>query len=201
MSRKIRRWTTVASTALLAAAVALPASAASAAPRPASEPAPAGNVDVARYLGSWYQVAAVPALFEAQCKKNARAEYGLTPRGTVSVENSCDTWFGTRSTVKGDAKPLDGSNARLNVSFLGLNGTYAHSSRANYIVVGLDEDYTWAAVTDADRRSAFVLSRTPALSAGQASAAGEALRAAGVDPCSVKYTPQDGGSASRAPFC
>ncbi|WP_428951098.1 lipocalin family protein [Streptomyces sp. cg35] len=185
----------------LAGTAALAATPAMAATQDQSEPAPVASVDVARYTGKWYQVAAVPAPYEAQCLKNSTARYALTEAGTVSVKNSCTSYFGLTSSVKGDAKPLDTSGARLNVSFLGLNGRYAHGQDANYIVVGLDTHYQWAVVTDSKRRSGFVLSRTPRLGAEQTHAAQTALRGAGVDPCTVAYTPQDGGNTTTSPFC
>ncbi|MYT73459.1 hypothetical protein GTY60_27830 [Streptomyces sp. SID8367] len=166
-----------------------------------SEPTPVSRVDVQRYLGQWYQVAAVPAVYEAQCHKNSKARYSLSATGTVSVKNSCSSYFGLTSSVRGDAKPLDATNARLNVSFLGVNGHFAHGKDANYIVIGLDRDYQWAVVTDSERRSGFVLSRTPQLDAAQTEATRAALQAADVDPCSVKYTPQDGGNRTTARYC
>ncbi|MHC5264022.1 lipocalin family protein [Streptomyces sp. UC4497] len=186
---------------LAAGALLAPVTTAVAAPRAETEPAPVARVDLQRYLGKWHQIAAVPALYEAQCVKNAHALYSLSGTGTVSVKNSCTTVFGLTSSVKGDAKPLDAENARLNVSFAGVNGHYKHGKDANYIVVGLDDDYRWAVVTDSLRRSGFVLSRTPELGAEQTRAARTALRRAGVDPCRVAYTPQDGGNTTRAPFC
>ncbi|MBW8486875.1 lipocalin family protein [Actinomadura parmotrematis] len=192
-TNKVLLGSLVAAGALVAAAVP-----ASAAPAP---PAPVPSVDVQRYVGHWYQVASVPAWYEIQCLRNATADYALSAAGTVSVKNACRSVFGIKSTVTGDAKPLDATNARLNVSFLGFNGSYAHGTGANYIVVGLDGGYRWAAVTDAGRRSGFVLSRTPALAADDAAAARAALRGAGIDPCTLKSTPQDGGAATAAPFC
>ncbi|RAJ31270.1 apolipoprotein D and lipocalin family protein [Kitasatospora sp. SolWspMP-SS2h] len=186
----------------LAATTAAPASAKPAAPAAKSAaPAPVASVDLSRYLGSWYQVAAKPALYEIQCKKNSTARYALTATGSVSVTNSCSTWLGSSSTVKGDAKALDATNARLNVSFLGTGTSWLHTAQANYIVIGLADDYRWAVVTDSDRASGFVLSRTPALAPADTTAAQSALTRAGIDPCAIRYTPQDGGNTTTAPFC
>ncbi|MCD0480843.1 lipocalin family protein [Streptacidiphilus sp. ASG 303] len=189
-TRTVRRSAAGAVAALAAVAGGL-TGAGPAAAAPAAEPKPVASLDVQRYLGHWYQVAAVPALYEVQCLRNSAADYGATDRGTVAVRNSCTSLFGLTSTVKGDAKPLDATGARLNVSFVRLGGTWTHTSTANYIVVGLDRDYRWAVVTDSARRSGFVLSRTPSLTAGQTGAARDALRAAGVDPCSLRTTAQD----------
>ncbi|WP_305000345.1 lipocalin family protein [Kitasatospora sp. SolWspMP-SS2h] len=171
--------------------------------RAAAKAAPdsVASVDLARYLGPWYQVAAKPAPYEIQCKKNSTARYAPTTTGTVSVTNSCSTWLGGSSTVKGDAKALDTTGARLNVSFLGAGTSWLHTTQANYIVVGLADDYRWATVTDSDRTSGFVLSRTPALTPADTTAARAALTRAGIDPCTVRYTPQDGANTTTDPFC
>ncbi|MBC9715214.1 lipocalin family protein [Streptomyces sp. TRM66268-LWL] len=159
------------------------------------------QLDVSRYAGTWYQIAAVPQLFEVQCKKNVKAVYSVDRPGAPGVRNSCDTWLGTSSSITGEAVPLDASNARLNVSFVNLAGGYRHTDRANYIVVGLDTRYRWAVVTDTDRRSGFVLSRTPALSGTDTTKARQAVEAAGLDPCTFRTTRQDGATQHPAPFC
>jgi len=167
----------------------------------AAPPTPVASVDVQKYLGRWYQIASVPALYELQCLKNVTADYGVSGAGTVTVNNTCLSVFDLKSTVTGDAKPLVPSNAQLNVSFLGFGDTWWHTADANYIVVGLGAGYEWAVVTDANRRSGFVLSRTPGLSPELTAAAQAALRQAGIDPCTLKVTRQDGGRTDRVKFC
>ncbi|WP_051804909.1 lipocalin family protein [Streptomyces griseus] len=153
----------------------------------------AGTVDLARYAGTWWQLAAVPKLFELQCAKNVKAVYGTTARGTVSVANSCTTWLGTRSRISGEALPLDSTHARLNVSFLPQEDGYRHGTEANYVVVGLGPAYEWAVVTDEDRSSGFVLSRTPRLDPARTADVLRAVREAGLDPRDFRATRQDGG--------
>ncbi|MGW6537857.1 lipocalin family protein [Streptomyces sp. NPDC055051] len=150
-------------------------------------------VDLTRYAGTWLQLAAVPQLFEIQCAKNVEAVYGATERGTVSVTNSCATWLGTRSRVHGEARPLDGTNARLNVSFVPGKGGYRHGADANYVVAGLDHAYGWAVVTNEERTSGFVLSRTPRLDPVRTAEVRDAIRRAGLDPRDFRTTRQDGG--------
>ncbi|MBO2450882.1 lipocalin family protein [Actinomadura barringtoniae] len=188
----------LAMTAVGIGTMAATATPAMAAPGP---PEPVGKVQVDRYLGRWYQIAAVPALYEIQCRRDVTADYGLSPAGTVTVKNSCRSFFGITSTIRGDARPLDATNARLNVSFLRFGSAWRHTANANYIVVGLAADYRWAVVTDSGRRSGFVLSRTPALSDADARAARSALRRAAIDPCTLKTTPQHNGASTSGPFC
>ncbi|MGW0119878.1 lipocalin family protein [Streptomyces sp. NPDC003327] len=152
-----------------------------------------GTVDLARYTGTWWQLAAVPQLFELQCAKNVKAVYGTTARGTVAVANSCTTWLGTHSRVNGEALPLDATNARLNVSFLPWKDGYRHGTGANYVVAGLGAAYDWAVVTNEDRTSGFVLSRTPRLDPARTADVLRAIRGAGLDPRDFRTTRQDGG--------
>ncbi|GAA2778666.1 lipocalin family protein [Streptomyces showdoensis] len=152
-----------------------------------------GTVDLARYTGTWFQLAAVPQLFELQCAKNVKAVYGATGRGGVAVANSCTTWLGTSSRISGEALPLDATNTRLNVSFLPGKDGYRHGTEANYVVAGLGPAYEWAVVTDESRASGFVLSRTPRLDPARTADVLRAVRGAGLDPGAFRTTRQDGG--------
>ncbi|MFE0700726.1 lipocalin family protein [Streptomyces sp. NPDC058872] len=184
---------TTAVTAAVAALAALGPMAPSATARDGRDVLPVGSVDLARYSGTWLQLASVPRLFEIQCAKNVKAVYAETARGTVAVANSCTTWLGTRSGIEGEAKPLDAGGARLNVSFVPEGDGYRHGTEANYIVVGLGAHYEWAVVTDRDRTSGFVLSRTPRLDAVRTAEVLRAVRRAGLDPRDFRTTRQDGG--------
>ncbi|QNP66936.1 lipocalin family protein [Streptomyces genisteinicus] len=160
------------------------------------------TVDLTRYAGAWYQVAAVPQLFEIQCKKNVKAVYTPQADGTVGVRNTCTTWWGSTSAVNGAARPLDASNTRLNVSFVPRpGGGFVNGGDGNYVIVGLAPDYSWAAVTNDDRSAGFLLSRTPALNAADKAAAVEAFTEAGVAACDLRLTRQDGGTGRTGPLC
>ncbi|MHA6763992.1 lipocalin family protein [Streptacidiphilus sp. PAMC 29251] len=163
---------------------------------------PVKGIDVQRYLGSWFQIAAVPAWYELQCAKDAQAQYTLRSDGTVGVQNSCTTWWGSQSRINGAAQPLDEENSQLNVSFRRADrqGGYKHESTANYVVIGLGPEYDWAVVTDQSRRSGFVLSRTPLLTDDQYDGAKEALERSGLDAGQLRTTRQTGGSQQRVPF-
>ncbi|HWK91700.1 MAG TPA: lipocalin family protein [Luteimicrobium sp.] len=171
-----------------------------AAPRTAATGSVVGvpSLDVDRYLGSWYQYAAVPAVFELQCAKDAKASYSLTGTGTVRVVNTCRTWFGGTSSVTGEATVLNApASSELNVSFLRLGSSYVHLGGANYVVVGLGADYDWAVVGDPSHLSGFVLSRTPDLTPAQLAQVRSAIVGAGYQLSQFHLTPQTGGQSSR----
>ena len=197
MTRRLfARAAAIAAVAVLGVSLAAPANAAEAPPQPVA------SVDVAKYVGSWYQVAAVPAIYEAQCAKNVTATYGINADGTISVTNKCATWFGGTSTVKGNARSENApANSSLTVSFLKLGGHWLYFGGPNYQVLGLGAQYDWAVVGDPNRSSGFVLSRTPALTAAQLADVRATLAANGYDACDLKLTKQDGGGSSRAPLC
>ena len=112
------------------------------------------EVDVQRYCGTWYEIAAVPSRQESRCT-NTKAEYTLAPGGgKVLVRNSC-TRGGRSASVRASAVPVPGSgNAKLVVTFFRF-------IKADYWVVGLAEDYSWALVSNPDRSRCWALSRTP----------------------------------------
>ncbi|KAM6953757.1 uncharacterized protein FYW47_014360 [Aplochiton taeniatus] len=80
-------------------------------PNPKVQP----NFDVNRYLGKWYEIERLPAVFESG--KCIEANYALRTDGTIRVLNS-QTVDGVRSTGEGTAAIQDlEDQAKLGVSF------------------------------------------------------------------------------------
>lgn len=141
---------------LVAAAVALGGAARR--PLPTAE-----HVDLARYAGTWHEVARLPNPFQRTCV-GATARYTLLADGGVAVVNTCRTSRGRCRSIEGraEAVPCSG-NARLRVRFAGLAGLMPVSREGNYWIIAVDDDYTWALVGTPDRRFLWILSREPAL--------------------------------------
>lgn len=187
--------------ALAAAAAAALAPALTAGPAAAAGPAPVPSLDVNSYLGTWKQVAAVPAPFSLQCARDTQANYTLDPQGNVGVQNTCTTWDGGRSEIRGTAYVVDPvSNAQLRVVF---PNTFQEdpAGAPNYIVTALGPDYSWAVVTDPSRLSGFVLSREPALDETAWQQVRGAIEAQGQSPCVYLTSPTTGGIETIAPLC
>ncbi|MFN8790635.1 MAG: lipocalin family protein [Bdellovibrionales bacterium] len=116
-------------------------------------------VDVARYVGRWYQQAANPLPFSPLICSCAQQSLTLRPDGRVNVYNSCvDEQAGNAlREIRGVATVENpGRNSQLSVDF-GL------PQKGQYWVIGLDPDYRWAVVSEPSRRSLFILSKTPVL--------------------------------------
>ncbi len=197
-----RRWTRAALTAGAVAALAvLPATAAHAAPAAAATATsaassgpiqPVAKVDVARYLGTWHQLADIPQFYETFCQKATTAHYALNADGTVAVNNTCTGPFNSTITANGAAEVLDpGTNAQLQVSFLNLFGTPIFTGNGpNYVIIGLASDYSWAVVGSPDHSSGYVLARATSLTASQQKAVNAALTRSGYAPNALTPTKQ-----------
>jgi apolipoprotein D and lipocalin family protein len=149
-----------------------------------AEPLPVQSVpgvDLGRYVGRWYEIAAFPMYFQRKCIGDTTAEYALRPDGDITVVNRCRTADGFDEAV-GKAWAVEGSrNSRLKVSFF-------WPFRADYWVVGLDDDYRWAVVGNPNRKYLWILARTPALPADQLERALQAAGSQGFDLTQLKYT-------------
>lgn len=148
------------------------------------------EVDLARYLGKWYEIASFPMFFQRNCVGDTTAEYALTPEGDVSVTNRCRTADGF-DEAKGTATVVEGSrNSRLRVSFF-------WPFRSDYWIFGLDADYRWAVVGNPNRKYLWVLSRTPQLPRELLDAAHKAAAAQGFDLKQLNYTPHGAGGGPK----
>ena len=121
-------------------------------------------VDIERYMGQWYQIAAYETSFNKGLV-GVTAEYTLLADGSVQVYNKgyLNTLDGELDEILGNAVVVDkNTNSRLKVSFPGV----PNFPWANYLIVILDaENYQYAVVTDPLRYTLFILSRTPQMDA------------------------------------
>lgn len=116
------------------------------------------HVDLARYSGTWFEIASFPQRFQAGCVAS-RADYTQAADGTVTVVNRCRDrrLDGPERTVTGTARVVDpATNAKLAV-------TFQWPFRGDYWIVDLDPDYRWAVVGHPSRDYLWILSRTPHL--------------------------------------
>lgn len=112
-------------------------------------------VEVERYMGTWYEIASIPKIFQLGCTATT-AEYTLQNDGSVEVYNSCKL-FGFRGpnyAVTGEARVVDAeTNSKLTVNFFKLFD-------GDYWIFDLAEDYSYVLVGSPDFDSLWILSRT-----------------------------------------
>lgn len=111
----------------------------------------AENVDLRKYLGTWYSLYEFPAWFQAGCTCT-KAEYSLNADGSVRVLNSCIK-SGEMSSAEAVAAPiLAGDNSKLSVKF-------SRFAKGKYYIISVDNDYRVALVGTPDRNYLWILSR------------------------------------------
>jgi apolipoprotein D and lipocalin family protein len=159
------------------------------------------SVDLQQYLGKWYEIAAIPQSFQAQCVGNTTAEYALAENDLISVVNTCDTASGQPSVATGRAKVVDKTtNAKLKVTFVNLLG-WQFLFGGDYWILGLGENYSYAVVGAPGRDYAWILSRTPELSEEQLVEASQVLVTQGFDTCKLISSVQASGLQVKTPLC
>jgi len=111
------------------------------------------HVDLEKYLGKWYEIAAFPQFFEKGCTCTI-AQYSLKSNGDIAVKNTCNR-NGKSTTANGKAVVKDKeSNAKLSVSFF-----WPFSGK--YWIIALAPDYSYAMVGHPNRKYLWILSRKP----------------------------------------
>ena len=118
--------------------------------------APVSGFELARYTGTWYEIARMPHSFEEGLSK-VTATYSINEDGSVKVLNkgydaAADEW----SSAEGKAKFVDSSDiGHLKVSFFG-------PFYSSYVIFDLDQkDYQYAYISGFNTDYAWLLSRTP----------------------------------------
>lgn len=181
-----------------AAAVAL-STAVAAAAAPGEPLRPVDRIDVPRYLGSWYQLAANPAPFNLDCVRDTTANYTQAGDRDVRVENSCTTITGDRRGIVGNAR-VNGP-AELHVSFPSVPGQSSPDGPSNYLVAHIADDYSWALVGDPTRLSGFVLSRTPVVDDAGWQEIRRVVETQGYNSCLMLTSPTTAGRQDIRPLC
>lgn len=141
------------------------------------------HVDIEKYMGRWYEIAAFPQRFEKGCSCTI-AEYSLKENGTVRVRNSCRKGDGNKVSV-GKAKITDkGTNAKLKVTFF-------WPFWGKYWIVDLADDYSYTVVGHPNRKYLWILSRKPKMDEGLYQEILSRIDKMGYDTTKIKRTRQD----------
>ncbi|WP_183566479.1 lipocalin family protein [Mucilaginibacter sp. SP1R1] len=111
-------------------------------------------VELKKYLGTWFEIAAFPQTFEKGCICTS-ATYGLNTDGSLIVKNRCIR-NNKLSVTEGKAFVTDNTNAKLDVQFF-------WPFKGKYWIIDLARDYSYAVVGHPNRRFLWILSRRPTM--------------------------------------
>jgi apolipoprotein D and lipocalin family protein len=147
-----RRWLLMAG-AFAVAVLALPVEAADA------ELPVVPQFELTRYVGRWHEIARYPNFFERMCARDVTATYSANPDGTILVANECRKDDGTITRAEGAARVL--APAKLQVRFAPAWLAFLPFVWADYWVIDLAPDYSYAVVGEPARGYLWILARTP----------------------------------------
>lgn len=124
------------------------------------------QLDLQRYLGTWYEIARKPMRHEDATAQDITATYSMNEDGSVKVLNACINAEGEVEEVEGAATPVDATNAKLEVTFLPKGLRWIPFTKGDYWVMRVDPQYNLALVGDPERKYLWLLARQPTLEAG-----------------------------------
>lgn len=127
--------------------------------------APVASLDLERYAGQWYEIARLPNRFQRDCASDVTATYVLRDDGRIDVINRCKKADGEPMEATGIARlsAEDEPASKLKVRFAPAFLSILPFVWADYWVIDLAPDYSYAVVGHPDRDYLWVLSRTPAI--------------------------------------
>ena len=148
----------------------------------AQAPAVVEKVDLARYMGTWHEIAKFPNRFQRGCTCTT-ASYALRPDGRVSVTNRCGTADGQGKESRGWAKVADPvSNAKLKVTFF-------WPFFGDYWILDLDPGYRHVLIGTPNRKYLWILAREPKLEGSTYQALVTKAASLGFDVSRLERTP------------
>jgi apolipoprotein D and lipocalin family protein len=144
-----------------------------------------GHVDIARYAGTWFEIAKFPLRYEDGLV-GITATYTLLSNGKVRVLNQgyLGDFNGKIKKAKGKAWVVDTkTNAMLKVSFF-------WPFSADYWILELGKDYEYAVVGEGSRRFLWILSRASQMDESLLSEITGRMQAEGFNVARLEKTPQ-----------
>jgi apolipoprotein D and lipocalin family protein len=171
-----------------------------AAPSTALTPVP--EFALSRYMGSWYEIAAIPGAFRGKCARDTRAEYASEEGGALVLRTRCISADGSAAQSEGRARPLHPEvPAVLKVTFVNQFGIWWYPFGRNQVVIATGRDYEWMVIGEPSLSYGRILARQPSLSSDALRAAVAVLTAEKYDLCAFMFKPQAGGRTQTSRLC
>lgn len=178
MSRVFKRLAALVTTVLVAALAAVGCQTTQKLPTVAS-------VDLQRFMGDWYVIAAIPVSIEKN-SYNGIESYRLNPDGSIA----------TTYTFREGA--FDGPEKRYHPTGFVRNATtnaewgmqFIWPIRAEYLITYVADDYSATVISRSALDSAWIMARKPALPEAELARLTQLLRDQGYDLSKLRLVPQ-----------
>ena len=163
---------------------------------------PLADFNAQRYLGKWYEIAAMPGAFRNQCARDVEVDYALEDTGALIVRNQCRRPDGTTLQSEGRGRMLDADvPAVLKVTFVHGLGLWWYPFGRNQTVIAAGRRGEWLVIGDPSLRYGRVLAREPVLDDAALRAIDSALAAENYDRCAFVMKPQARGREQLRRLC
>jgi apolipoprotein D and lipocalin family protein len=115
------------------------------------------SIDMARYVGTWYEIARIPSIPIGRDWVNTSDNYALNPDGTVAV-----TYEGFQGSPQGKRQSLKGHQWIPDRKIMGdtLISFFPLITNQNRIIL-LDADYRFFVVTSSSKDYLWIMSHEP----------------------------------------
>jgi apolipoprotein D and lipocalin family protein len=123
------------------------------------------ELDLARYAGTWHEIARLPMAQEKECVAAITVTYTPQDDGALTVRNQCVDADGALQVADGTARPSGDDPAKLEIRFAPNWLGWVPFVWADYWVIAIDDDYRWAIVGEPDRQRLRFLAREPVIDA------------------------------------
>jgi apolipoprotein D and lipocalin family protein len=168
----------------------------------ASALTPVVGFELNRYLGTWYEIAAIPGFLQSRCARDTRAEYSSAENGAIAINNQCMRTDGTAEFSEARARALEPAlPSVLKVTAVHLLGIWWYPFGRESIIVAFDPEYRWVAAAHPSLRYGRILARQPFLSQETLRTIATTLGDEGFDLCMFVLTPQTGGQDRPVKLC
>jgi len=163
---------------------------------------PVIGFDHNRYLGTWYEIAAIPGFLQSRCARDTQTEYIAAENGAIAVRTRCMRADGTSELNEARTRALEPSlPSVLKVTAVNFLGIWWYPFGRESIIIALDPEYRWLAAAHPSLRYGRILSREPSLSDEVLKRIASTLADEGFDLCAFVFTPQTGGRERPAKLC
>ena len=162
------------------------------------------TVDLARYAGTWYEIARYPNRFQRDCAGDVTALYEVRPDGSVRFTSSyglteasptcfnafVDDTMDRRLTSVGTLMPHASAKVVDRTTNAKLKVTFFWPFSGDYWIINLGPNYEYAVVGEPGRDYLWILSRTPQMDEATYNVLLERIARQGYDPGRLVKTPQ-----------
>lgn len=145
------------------------------------------DLNLARYLGKWYEIARFPNRFEKGCV-GVTAEYSMRDDGKVRVLNTCRQGALDGKVTQADGQASVVGPGKLSVTFV----PWLPFAKGDYWVLYVDKNYSLAVVGEPKGKTGWVLARSPKISKGAYAKALKVLEQNGYDTSKIMLVKQGG---------